>query len=81
MQASIGALRDREVGRILQANRLRALNEAFYFLFGSVISAATFVTYWAVGNQLQPDKVFTTLALFNVIRLTMTSFFPKVCSN
>ncbi|ORX94321.1 P-loop containing nucleoside triphosphate hydrolase protein [Basidiobolus meristosporus CBS 931.73] len=73
----ISELREKELKYIGKANNMRAFNMASYFFFQSVISLFTFVTYWATGNPLRPDKVFVSLTLFNVIRLTMTSFFPQ----
>ncbi|RUS29225.1 ABC transporter transmembrane region-domain-containing protein [Jimgerdemannia flammicorona] len=77
MQRRINELRDEEIACIRRANALRAMNEALFFFFPAVVSAVAFITFWALGNQLRPDNVFPCMALFNVIRLTMTSFFPR----
>ncbi|KAK9764427.1 hypothetical protein K7432_008067 [Basidiobolus ranarum] len=76
----ISELREKELKYIGKANNMRAFNMASYFFFQSVISLFTFVTYWSLGNPLRPDKVFVSLTLFNVIRLTMTSYFPQALS-
>ncbi|KAI9142973.1 P-loop containing nucleoside triphosphate hydrolase protein [Paraphysoderma sedebokerense] len=73
----INDLRDRELKFLLKSGSMRAFNEAFYFIFTLIISFITFITAWAAGFQLQPDKVFTSLTLFNIMRLTMSTFFPK----
>ncbi|ORY02314.1 P-loop containing nucleoside triphosphate hydrolase protein [Basidiobolus meristosporus CBS 931.73] len=74
---SINRLREKELKYISKSNNMRAFNMASYFFFQSVASLLTFATYWATGNSLRPDKVFVSLTLFNVVRLTMTSFFPQ----
>src|SRR4051794_7581068 len=78
MQRHINEIRGNEVLYVRRANSLRAVNEALFFCFPAIVSATTFVTYWALGNSLSPDIVFPSITLFNVIRLTMTNFFPKV---
>ncbi|RUS12806.1 P-loop containing nucleoside triphosphate hydrolase protein, partial [Endogone sp. FLAS-F59071] len=78
MQRRINDIRANEIAYVRRANALRAVNEALFFFFPAVVSTTTFITFWALGNQLSPDNVFTSITLFNVIRLTMTNFFPKV---
>ena len=39
-----------------------------------LISVATFITYALLGNQLTPSKVFTSLALFNMLISPLNSF-------
>ena len=76
-QEKILMLRSAELGYIWKANLMRASNMAIYFFFQPLIALFVFVTYWLQGKTLTPDKVFVSLTLFNVMRLTMTSFFPK----
>ncbi|GJJ70301.1 ATP-binding cassette, subfamily C (CFTR/MRP), member 4 [Entomortierella parvispora] len=76
-QEKILMLRSIELGYIWKANMMRASNMAIYFFFQPLIALFVFVTYWLQGKTLTPDKVFVSLTLFNVMRLTMTSFFPK----
>ncbi|KAF9095951.1 hypothetical protein BGX23_012309 [Mortierella sp. AD031] len=76
-QEKIMMLRSIEVKYIWKANSMRAVNMAIYFFFQPLTALFVFVTYWLQGNVLTPDKVFVSLTLFNVMRLTMTSFFPK----
>ncbi|KAF9927726.1 hypothetical protein BGZ65_006637, partial [Modicella reniformis] len=70
-------LRSIEVGYIWKANLMRASNMSIYFFFQPLIALFVFVTFWLQGKTLSPDKVFVSLTLFNVMRLTMTAFFPK----
>ncbi|KAI9241284.1 MAG: P-loop containing nucleoside triphosphate hydrolase protein [Podila humilis] len=76
-QEKIMMLRKVELGYIWKANMMRASNMAIYFFFQPLIALFVFVTYWLQGLSLRPDKIFVSLTLFNVMRLTMTSFFPK----
>ncbi|KAG0329719.1 ATP-binding cassette sub- C member 8, partial [Podila humilis] len=76
-QEKIMMLRSIELGYIWKANLMRASNMAIYFFFQPLIALFVFVTYWLKNEQLKPDKIFVSLTLFNVMRLTMTSFFPK----
>ncbi|CAO3570724.1 unnamed protein product [Mortierella alpina] len=76
-QEKILMLRSIELKYIWKANVMRASNMAIYFFFQPLTALFVFVTYWLQGKTLTPDKVFVSLTLFNVMRLTMTSFFPK----
>ncbi|KAG0351318.1 hypothetical protein BG005_009221, partial [Podila minutissima] len=76
-QEKILMLRKVELRYIWKANMMRAANMAIYFFFQPLIALFVFVTYWLLGEELHPDKIFVSLTLFNVMRLTMTSFFPK----
>ncbi|KAG0369083.1 P-loop containing nucleoside triphosphate hydrolase protein [Gamsiella multidivaricata] len=76
-QEKILMLRSIELRYIWKANLMRASNMAIYFFFQPLIALFVFVTFWLQGKTLSPDKVFVSLTLFNVMRLTMTSFFPK----
>ncbi|KAF9932112.1 hypothetical protein FBU30_008926 [Linnemannia zychae] len=82
-QEKIKMLRSIEVKYIFKANVMRSINMAIYFFFLPMIALFVFVTYWLQfrgGDEskiMTPDKVFVSLTLFNVMRLTMTSFFPK----
>jgi len=69
--------RNQEIKALKKAGVLRAANEAFFFVSPTVISTFAFVTTYLVGDPLSADKVFTSLTLLNIVRLTMCNFFPK----
>ncbi|KAG0267214.1 hypothetical protein DFQ27_008995 [Actinomortierella ambigua] len=77
LQAKVEMLRSIELKYIWRANMMRAANMGIYFFFQPLIALFVFVTFWLQGREMTADKVFVSLTLFNVIRLTMTSFFPK----
>ncbi|KAK3817781.1 MAG: P-loop containing nucleoside triphosphate hydrolase protein [Benniella sp.] len=76
-QEKVMMLRSSELKYIGKANTMRATNMAIYFFFLPLVALFAFVTYWLQGNALTPDKVFVSLTLFNILRLAMTSYFPK----
>jgi hypothetical protein len=61
--------------RVKQASNLKALNESIFFVSCSVVAFTTFATYWALGNHLTPQKVFTTLVLLNAVQLSAAKYF------
>ncbi|KAF9913233.1 hypothetical protein BX616_010125 [Lobosporangium transversale] len=76
-QEKILMLRSLELKYIWKANLMRASNMAIYFFFLPLTALFVFVTFWLQGETLTPDKIFVSLTLFNVMRLTMTAFFPR----
>ncbi|KAF9435418.1 hypothetical protein BGZ76_006323 [Entomortierella beljakovae] len=76
-QEKILSLRSIEFGHIWKANVMRAINMSIYFFFPPLIGLFAFVAYWLQGKELTPDKVFVSLTLFNILRFSMTSYFPK----
>ncbi|KAF9939156.1 hypothetical protein BGZ65_011307, partial [Modicella reniformis] len=76
-QEKVMMLRSIELNYIWKANTMRAINMSIYFFFQPLVALFAFVTYWLQGGTLAPDKVFVSLTLFNILRQTMTSFFPK----
>ncbi|KAK9692619.1 hypothetical protein K7432_014250 [Basidiobolus ranarum] len=81
LRQCISELREKELKYIGKANNMRAFNMASYFFFQSVISVFTFITYWALGEPFRADKVFVSLTLFNVMRMTMANYFPQALAS
>ncbi|KAG0024690.1 hypothetical protein BGZ81_007625 [Podila clonocystis] len=76
-QEKVMMLRSVELGHIWKANVLRAINLSVYIFFQPIIALFAFLAYWLQGNALTPDKVFVSLTLFNIMRVTVTSYLPK----
>eukprot|EP00899_Mesostigma_viride_P029749 jgi/Mesvir1/995/Mv17535-RA.1 len=73
---SVSEVRAGERRSVEKAATVRAFNEAFFFVSQLLMSLVTFGTLVAIGEQLTPAKLFFTLALFSLPRLSMGSFFP-----
>jgi ATP-binding cassette subfamily C (CFTR/MRP) protein 4 len=67
-------LRQKEVGRVQKAARLRAWNEVVFFLCNSLVSLIIFCVHVAIGGTLSPRNVFTTMSLINVVQFTLTKY-------
>ncbi|KAI8512524.1 Multidrug resistance-associated protein 4 [Branchiostoma belcheri] len=68
--------RRREVQKIAKAVTSQGLNLAFSYISVRVISLLAFVTYTLLGNAVTPSKVFTAIALYNVLQFTLLKFVP-----
>ncbi|CAN0068521.1 unnamed protein product, partial [Discosporangium mesarthrocarpum] len=68
-------VRAQEIKVLLRATTLRGVNEAMFFAQPAVVGLLVFATYHYLGNELQPQKIFTTLALLNITQFTMGKFF------
>lgn len=68
----IAEIRRTEVKQIGKANRMKALNEAVFFATNVVIAIVVFLVHVAIGGELTPRNVFTTLSLINVLQIEMT---------
>lgn len=69
----IQAIRKEEVDQIQKANRLKAANEALFFVTNVVISLVIFLVHvlWVEGT-LYPRDIFTVFTLVNILQLSMT---------
>ncbi|KAI9595888.1 ABC transporter type 1, transmembrane domain-containing protein [Syncephalis fuscata] len=76
LEKTVNEKRDRELNSLMSAAWMKAFSESIHFVISGLVSLCTFTAYYAAGNALTPDKVFTSLALFNVMRTTMGVFFP-----
>ena len=50
---------------------IRSANNAIAMSMPAIASVLAFVTYSASGHQLQPASIFSSLALFNLLRLPL----------
>ena len=63
---------------ILKAGLVRVASLAFYLVSLTPLMYIIFATYAGTGGELTPKKVFTTLSLLLVLRLTVTFFSKNV---
>lgn len=75
-QRIISEARKKEMTAIFNLSYIKAMNESLYFCTPVVVGCLTFVTYTQTGGDLSPQKIFTTLTLFNIIQFDLTKFFP-----
>ncbi len=67
----IRKLRSAETKNIDKSQSLRAVNQGVMFSTASVAAFATFAVYWGIGGHLTIPKVFATLSLLSVLRMTI----------
>ncbi|KAI8051429.1 hypothetical protein BDF22DRAFT_690688 [Syncephalis plumigaleata] len=77
LEKRVNEQRDKELGSLLSAAWIKASSESIRFIITGVVSLVTFTVYYASGHPLTPDKIFTSIALFNVLRSTLGIFFPQ----
>ncbi|CAH1257942.1 ABCC4 [Branchiostoma lanceolatum] len=65
-----------EVQKIAKAVTCQGLNLTFSFISVRVISLLAFLTYTLLGNTITASKVFTAIALYNVLQFTLLKFLP-----
>lgn len=75
---AVGQLRDKEMKALFRAGGLDAFNMATFTIFPLLISLVVFGTCHLLGRDLDAATVFSSLALYNLLRLTLTVFIPKV---
>ena len=68
--------RKAEVDVITKSCFYKSFNMCFFFTSSRLVMAIILLVYVLMGEILTAEKAFLTLALFNVVRLSMTLFFP-----
>ena len=66
---------------ILKTNNFRAFNFGYFLVSMPVALVAILVPFTLTGGVLTAEKLFLTLNLYRVSRLTMTMFFPIATSS
>lgn len=66
-----GHKRQQELGVLGRVLRLDAINESLMLSTPLLVTLATFTTYLVSGRELTLPQVFTTIALFTVLRIPM----------
>jgi ATP-binding cassette subfamily C (CFTR/MRP) protein 10 len=64
----VQGIRKDEMHTLLKAQMMRAVVMFFWFSTPMLVSVVTFTTFVLLGNELTADKVFESLALFNIMR-------------
>ncbi|KAI9189214.1 hypothetical protein H9P43_000642 [Blastocladiella emersonii ATCC 22665] len=75
--AEVSRLRKAEMKYLTRSGFMDALNEASFFAFPLLVSLVTYASSVGVGKPLNPADVFSSVSLFNILRLTVTMFVPK----
>lgn len=70
----IRAAREKELGQLKAKKYLDAGCVYFWASTPILMSVLTFITYVQLGNELTPTKVFTSLALFNMLINPLNAF-------
>jgi ABC-type multidrug transport system fused ATPase/permease subunit len=73
----IRKLRATETQNIAASQFLKAVNQGIMFSIPTVAAFATFAVYWGNGGILSIPKVFATLSLLQVLRMTIGAYWLK----
>ncbi|CAG2168277.1 unnamed protein product, partial [Oppiella nova] len=73
----VARARKLEVNDIRKVCYLKAINLSLFLIATKIILFCCFLTYVLLGNILSSKKVFVTMALFNMLRITLTWIFPQ----
>lgn len=78
LERKITHIRNQEIERLRSTSRLKACNDAIYYLSSLVVSVSVFALYVGVfGHKLTPRIVFTTFTLFNLLQYSVTKHIPN----
>ncbi|CAG2107853.1 unnamed protein product [Medioppia subpectinata] len=66
-----------EVNDIRKVCYLKAINLSLFLIATKIILFCCFLTYVLLGHVLSSKSVFVTMALFNMLRITLTWIFPQ----
>eukprot|EP00741_Cyanophora_paradoxa_P004114 tig00000769_g3996.t1 len=76
-RARMEELRDAEVDLVRRAARLKALATFLLLATPSLTSTVTFAAFALAGGAMSPERVFSGIALFAVLRFPLT-YFPAI---
>lgn len=68
----IGGIRERELVFLRKAALYNAATEFFWSLAPFLVALFSFMTYVFLGNVLEAETAFVSMALFNILRMPMT---------
>jgi ABC-type multidrug transport system fused ATPase/permease subunit len=76
-QVLVGTARRREMTTIGMGYILRAINQTLFFTSSKIIVFVALMVYVALDSSLNPEIVFVTIGLANLVRISLTLFFPN----
>ena len=76
--ARLGELRGEEHASIFRSQSMKAVTLALFFASSAVASLAAFGTYKALGKELRVTSIYTSVALFNLLRVEVGTRFARV---
>eukprot|EP01051_Picozoa_sp_SAG22_P002271 SAG22_NODE_100_length_20558_cov_10.189305_6_plen_336_part_00 len=69
IEARIDEYRKKELGKLKTQERYVAANRFAFFSIPIITALATFVSYSLLGGEMTAEKVFTSMALFNIMQM------------
>lgn len=71
------AARKREITTIGISSILKTINLTLFFVSSKIIVFVALITYVLLGNSFKPEIVFVSIGLANLVRVSLTLFFPN----
>lgn len=69
--------RKREITTIGISSILKTINLTLFFVSSKIIVFVALITYVLLGNSFEPEIVFVSIGLANLVRVSLTLFFPN----
>lgn len=69
--------RRRELNTIAISSTFKTINQTLFFISSKIIVFASLVTFILLDYKLEPELVFVAISLANVVRISLTLFFPN----
>nr|CAD7597267.1 unnamed protein product [Timema genevievae] len=77
----VAAARKNEIHEIRITSYLRAIMYSFQMFTTRLTLFFTLLMYVLLGNDITAEKVFVVASFFNIMKLSMTDFFPRGIAN
>src|SRR5205814_335559 len=75
----VSDIREDEIRSLRRTCNLRGINTTL-FIATRIMLFAAFITFVLMGNNLTPEQVFVVMALYDALRIPVTTFFPSAIS-
>lgn len=75
-ESLVSRIRRKELNIIAITSLLKALNQTLFFMASKVIVFVSLITFVYAGRKLNPEVVAATIFQANLIRMSLTFFFP-----